>query len=413
MLPRIIIFFTLILVFEFLALRSLLKLVVNEKKRKKLIRCYCLVSGSVLSATIAYYIYNQLDNVPDYVQFRNFFNISAIFVLNMGPKMVLSIFSIIDDAMVFVIFIFSVIRRQKIKKMPLFTVRKVILMAGVVLGLILFGNTIYGMVWGKSDIEIKRVNISSTKLPASFDGFRIAQISDYHLGSFKNNKAVKDGLASLIAEKPDVIVFTGDMVNNVAKEATSYIPLFKELKPPYGMYSVLGNHDMGDYRRWYNQRDKTVNLQDLVKVQEEMGFKMLRNKHTYIVKGNDSIALIGVDNWGKPPFKKYGDLTLATKGLAPNLFTILLSHDPSHWALEVKGNPVIDLTLSGHTHGAQFVAKIGTVRYSPVQMMYENWMGLYNYGTQFLYVNTGLGFIGFPGRIGVKPEITIFTLKAL
>ena len=411
MIKRIIIFLVIIFFFEFLAFRGLLKLIENKKKRKIFSRLYWCFSAVLFLASIAYYIYNQQLDVPDYIQFRNFSNISSIYLLNLGPKIILSLFSIIDDLVVFLIFVFNwIIKRKKIK-MPLNKARKVLLYSGLVLALFLFGNIIYGMVWGKDDIIINQITISSEKLPQSFNGFKIAQISDLHLGSFKDNQIVENCIALLNAEKPDIILFTGDMVNNEAAEAFPYIPLFEKLKPPYGMYSILGNHDMGDYMRWYNDRAKIFNLNELMRAQREMGFVMLRNQHTYIVSGKDSIVLIGVDNWGVPPFKRYGDLNLAMKGINQNLFTILLSHDPSHWSHEVTGKTNIELTLSGHTHGAQFVIHAGNYKFSPVQWKYKQWMGLYQLNNQFLYVNTGLGFIGFSGRIGVPPEITMITLR--
>jgi len=412
MMTRIIVFLIIVLLFEFLAFRGLLKLI-KEKKRHKIVGLFywgfTLVIVIILSA---YYIYYQQLDIPDYVRFRHFFKILSLFILNFGPKICLSLFSILDDIFVFVIFVFNWIMKRNPKKMSLNRTRQVILCSGLLLALLLFVNIIYGMVWGKSDIEIKRITISSEKLHQSFDGFKIAQISDIHLGSFKDKLLVEKTIALLIAEKPDIILFTGDMINNEAIETQPFVPLFQALKPPCGMFSILGNHDMGDYRRWYRDGDKSCNLKDLIKAQQEMGFEMLRNRHTYLVSGNDSIALIGVDNWGVPPFKKYGDLKMALKGVNPNLFEILLSHDPSHWSNEVTGKTNIDLTLSGHTHGGQFVINFGNYKFSPVQWKYKQWSGLYKFNNQYLYVNTGLGYIGFSGRIGVPPEITMITLKA-
>lgn len=412
MLTRIIVFFIIILTFEFLSLKGLLKFIKKKTIRQNFIRIYACVSLFIILFIVAYYIYNQMNSYPDHLQFRKFFNISAIFILNTAPKMIISFFSIIDDLIIFLYMIFKWLMKRKFEKMPLNTFRKIFLISGIALSVFLFGNIIYGMVWGKNDIEIKRVTITSDKLSQSFDGFKIAQISDLHLGSFKNKHLVENAINLLINEKPDIIMFTGDMVNNEAIETLPFIPPFKKLKPSYGMYSVLGNHDMGDYRRWYNEKEKNSNLKELVQAQEEMGFTMLRNKYAYIIKGNDSIAIVGVDNWGESPFKKYGDLKKAMEGINQNLFTILLSHDTSHWTQEIIDKTNINLTLSGHTHGAQFVINFGKHKFSPVQLKYKNWMGLYKTDNQLLYVNTGLGFIGFSGRIGVKPEITIFTLKA-
>jgi len=296
------------------------------------------------------------------------------------------------------------------KALKIYT-RRVLLLSGFFLALLLEGALIYGIIQGKSEITINRVNIYSPKLPKSFNGFKIAHISDFHLGSFKNTHLIEKAVILLQEEQADVVMFTGDMVNNEAVEVKPFIEIIKILKPPCGMFSILGNHDMGDYRRWYNEREKACNLKELVRLQEEMGFTVLRNQHSYMVKGKDSIAVIGVDNWGEPPFKKYGDLNAATEGLDTSTFSILLSHDPSHWRNEVVSGTNITLTLSGHTHGFQFAIKLGKYSFSPVQFKYKEWGGLYNEKEQYLYVNTGLGFIGFPGRIGVEPEITVITLN--
>ncbi len=408
MIIRILIFLAFLFLIEFLALRAILKLPKEKGTKRKIIRYYLTFSGLLMLATLVYYFFNQHAGIVDHIQFRRFFNLSALLILNLAPKIIISISSIIDDIIQLLLFILKSIFQKKIKK---FYFRRCILYTGFLLSLILEGTLIYGIGFGNSEIVINRINITNPKVPDSFDGFSIAHISDFHLGSFKDTKLIEEAVLLLQSEDPDAIMFTGDLVNNEADEVKPFIPIMSKLKPTNGMFSILGNHDMGDYRRWYNDREKQCNLQKLVFLQNEMGFTVLRNQHTYIVKNNDSIAVIGIDNWGEPPFKKYGDLNKASEDLDTSKFSILLSHDPSHWKNEVITTSNIALTLSGHTHGFQFAVKLGNYTFSPVQFKYKEWGGLYKEKEQYLYVNTGLGFIGFPGRVGVKPEITVITLN--
>jgi len=411
MIIKAILLFLLLLVFDFFALRSFLKLIHKPQKRKIFIRNYIIFSIIIIALIILYYTYNQYRELPDHVQFRNFFNITAVLVLILVPKIIIGIFGLTDDLLLIIKQLITKLLYKKWPNKRLTFFRKILLFSGFTLALYVFIITIYGIVWGKDEIEINYIEIKSSRIPQSFNGKRIAHISDLHLGSFSNTNLVEKGIALLKKENADIIVFTGDMVNNESAEFTPYIDLFKNLSPTYGMFSILGNHDMGDYRRWYNDKEKNCNLNELINLQRKAGFRMLRNAHEYVVIDNDSIAIAGVDNWGKPPFKQYGDLTRALEKLPEHLYTVLLSHDPSHWPHEIRECTRVDLTLSGHTHGAQFVIGFGKYKFSPVQLLYEHWMGLYNYKDQYLYVNTGFGYIGFPGRIGVKPEITIFTLK--
>jgi predicted MPP superfamily phosphohydrolase len=212
-------------------------------------------------------------------------------------------------------------------------------------------------------------------------------------------------------EKPDIIIFTGDMVNNQSEEAEIMMPELKKMHAHLGMFSILGNHDIGDYRRWKTIVEKTADFESLKNAEEEAGFKLLLNQNIIVKKNNDSIVIIGMNNWGKAPFRKYGDLKKAMKGIENISFKILLTHDPSHWDAEVAGRNNADLTLSGHTHAMQFGINCCGIFWSPIMWKYPHWAGLYNEGYQYLYVNRGFGYIGFPGRIGMTPEITIIELK--
>lgn len=270
----------------------------------------------------------------------------------------------------------------------------------------------YGVLFGRYQFKTHKEVLEYENLPESFEGFRIAQISDMHLGTFDQMKRFQKGLDQLQNQKPDIILFTGDMVNSSADEATPYIESIKELNAPFGKYSILGNHDYGDYHKWDSQQANEANLLKLQGIEAEMGFKMLNNEHVVLHKNGDSIILAGVENWGLPPFPQHGELSKALEGISAQNFTVLLSHDPTHWSEKVVNSPTpVALTLSGHTHGMQFGIEIGKFRWSPVKYRYANWAGLYSNGKSKLYVNRGFGNIGYPGRIGIWPEITIIELR--
>jgi predicted MPP superfamily phosphohydrolase len=286
-----------------------------------------------------------------------------------------------------------------------------LLKAGLILAAVPFISILYGMAYGKFNFKIQKVKLTFPDLPASFDGLKIIQISDLHLGSFNGNtQQVENAIKMVNEQKADYILFTGDMVNTKADEMESYIPVLKTLTAGKGKFSILGNHDYGDYHTWNSAEEKKENLQRLFKLQEEADLRLLRNEAVVLEKNNEKIALIGVENWGLPPFPQYGNLEKAMANVKDIPFKILMSHDPSHWDAEVRPESDINLTLSGHTHGMQFAIRVPGWRWSPVKMKYPRWAGLYREGKQLLYVNIGLGFIAFPGRVGTPPEITVFEL---
>lgn len=283
---------------------------------------------------------------------------------------------------------------------------------GLAVGGTLFGTLLYGFS-NKYDYRIKRLKLRFANLPASFRGLRILQMSDIHSGSFTNKQAVNRGIDKILAEHADIILFTGDLVNDRATEMREYMDIFSRLKAPMGVYSVFGNHDYGDYVAWPDEGvSKQQNLVNLAKVHKDLGWDLLMNEHRVFTKGADSIALIGIENWSaKGRFPKHGRMDFAYPGTEKIPFKILMSHDPSHWEAQVIPDySDIDLTLSGHTHGMQFGVEIAGIKWSPVQYMYKQWHGLYESGKQKLYVNPGYGFIGYPGRVGVLPEITVIEL---
>jgi uncharacterized protein len=296
------------------------------------------------------------------------------------------------------------LRRLKQRHIPLKT--------GMILSLITFFVFIYGMAYGRFNYQVERVKLTYPSLPSNFNHFKIVQISDLHVGGYYGYfKQLRRAINLINKEKPDLILFTGDLVTLTSNEEYQFTGILDQMKARIGKYSILGNHDYGDYYNWDSPAEKGLNFEKMLQAHESIGFKLLRNQSKLIKIGDQQIALIGVDNWGLPPFPEYGDLHKAMKGLQDSTFKILLSHDPSHWSAQVIGKTNIELTLSGHTHGMQMGIHLGNFRWSPVEYKYPRWAGLYQAGKQFLYVNRGLGFIVYPGRFGSLPEITVIELS--
>lgn len=276
-----------------------------------------------------------------------------------------------------------------------------------------FLSFLYGITKGKYNYKVIKVPLYFEDLPKEFDGYKVVQISDIHSGSFDSKKQVQKGINLINKQDADVVLFTGDLVNNYASEIKPFIPLFKQIKAKDGKYSITGNHDYGDYVRWNSKDEKQANFNNLIEHHGQMDFKILMNEHIKIKREEKEIAIVGIENWGLPPFPQFGDLKKATQELDTDSFKLLLSHDPSHWDAEVVDYAMhFNLTMSGHTHGMQFgfdIKKI--IKWSPVKYKYPKWAGLYEQNNQFLYVNKGFGFLGFPGRVGMWPEITVFELK--
>lgn len=276
-----------------------------------------------------------------------------------------------------------------------------------------FSSLLFGMVRGKYNYQVLDYTLEFDDLPDAFDGYTITQISDVHSGSFDNREKIKYGIDLINKQQSDLIVFTGDLVNDAAEEMHPWKDLFAQLEARDGVYSVLGNHDYGDYKRWPSAEAKEQNMEDLKTIQAEMGWNLLLNEHRFLEREGQRIALVGVENWGAGGFKKAGDLNKASEGLSRDEFKVLLSHDPSHWSQEVlQDDRHFHLTLSGHTHGMQFGIEIpGLIKWSPVKYRYDQWAGLYEDVGRFINVNRGFGFIGYPGRVGIWPEVTVIRLK--
>ncbi|MEA4936883.1 MAG: metallophosphoesterase [Paludibacter sp.] len=320
-----------------------------------------------------------------------------VFMIIYLPKLVYLIFHFLN-------FIINLFLKEKI-----FLIRY----AGVLVGMFVIILLCHGAFVNPRNIQVRTVQVEVENLPAAFEGYKIAQISDIHLGSWgENHSYLKPVIDSINVQNVDIIVFTGDIVNNYTQEMNGWQPLFKQLKAKDGKFAILGNHDYGDYSEWKQPKDKENNLESIKQNIRNFGFRLLLNEHVNLRQDTDSLCLIGVENWGKPPFPKYGNLKQALSGTDSVSLKILLSHDPSHWKSEVQNYPQIFLTLSGHTHSAQISFNMYGKLISPSSLIYDEWDGLYESDNQYLYVNRGLGFIGIPVRVGVaRPDVTVIILR--
>ncbi|GAB1356290.1 metallophosphoesterase [Cloacibacterium normanense] len=268
-----------------------------------------------------------------------------------------------------------------------------------------------GIIFGKYRHTVRKVKLRFKNLPESFKGYKIVQISDVHSGSFFNPQKLQKAIDLINEQDADVVLFTGDMVNNYADEFKPFIPLFKSIKAKDGKFSILGNHDYGDYGAWNSREEKAQNIPTLKNYQAEAGFKMLRNENIALEKNGEKIYLLGVENWGIKPFPQYGDLDKALKGVPEDAIKVLMSHDPTHFDEVVKKHKShVHLTLSGHTHGMQFGLDLKNIKWSPVKFKYKKWADLYESEGKYLYINRGFGVIAYPGRVGINPEITVIEL---
>ncbi|WP_461588454.1 metallophosphoesterase [Winogradskyella sp.] len=338
----------------------------------------------------------------------------VLFILFFVPKIIVGIVLFGEDVLRAIMYVVEKLTTQSNDvKISFEGRRKFVSQIALGLAAIPFSSILYGVIKGKYNFKVLKYTLHFEDLPKAFDGFKLTQISDVHSGSFDNPNKVEYAIDLINEQESDMIVFTGDMVNNKASEMKPYVDIFKKLNAKDGLYSVLGNHDYGDYVRWNSKEDKHQNLEDLKAIQKEIGFDLLLNENRFIQRGDDRIALVGVENWGKGGFKKAGDLKKASSLVDHNDFKILLSHDPSHWEEEViRDDKHYHLTLSGHTHGMQFGIEIpGWFKWSPVKWRYKYWAGIYQELGQYINVNRGFGYLAFPGRVGIWPEITVIELK--
>jgi predicted MPP superfamily phosphohydrolase len=352
-----------------------------------------------LFATCFFFIWKKLYTRQRKSSSGIMFRLAGIFILIYIPK-------ILFAATLLLLEIITLFCHLFLKEYPLDFIPGI----GISLSGIAFMFILYGITLGRFRFKIRRIKLPFKTLPDAFDGFKAIHISDLHTGSLQGNQHRFTKAIRLInEEKPDLIFFTGDIVNEFSEELEGWENVIGQLHAEYGKFSVLGNHDYGDYYPWKNIEEKQKNLKRIIDWEKKMGFKVLMNESAAVIKNGQEINILGVENWGLPPFKQYGRLELALGGTENSAFKILLSHDPSHWDAEISGKTNIDLTLSGHTHGFQFGIRTKTCRWSPVKWIYPRWEGLHRSGDQFLHINTGLGYIGFPGRIGMPPEITVIS----
>lgn len=410
----LLIFTAVILLIDFYTFKGLKKIEVNLSYRTKRIlnTIFWIVPGMIIIGILFLFLFRaSTDPAYAMVYVHSF---SGFFLAMYIPKLVFILFNIIDDIWHNARLVAFKIKKRKTVKNDgnKITRHQFLTRAGLIIAGLPFLSILYGIALGRFNFIVRRSNVEFKNLPSKFDGLKIVQISDFHIGSFLTHKEKVEEVVDLInAQNPDLILFTGDFVNNVSEEADKFISVISRLKSKYGNYSILGNHDYGEYVPWSSMEKKAENLKRLISLQREMGFKVLLNSNDKIHIGDEYITLIGVENWGLPPFPQYGDIKKATEGVGIESFKILLSHDPTHWDEQILGYTDIDLTLSGHTHGAQFGIEIPGWRWSPVDLRYKRWGGFYREGNQTLNVNTGIGFIGFPGRVGMPPEVGLITLK--
>ena len=338
----------------------------------------------------------------------------AFLLLNYLPKLVMFVIFFIEDFTRLMIGITNRIRKKKTERQTYLPERrKFVLQTAIALAAIPFLGILHGVTLGKYNYKVIRERLRFRHLPKSFNGFKILQITDIHSGSLDNVDKIKGVVELINQQKCDIILFTGDIVNNFYWEMDPWIEVFKQIKKaPYGNYAVLGNHDYGEYSDWKSEAEKEENFAKIKEIFPKIGFELLLNENRIIEKDGEQIALVGIENWGARFIQK-GDLALASQDISESMFKVLMSHDPSHWDLEVKNHPLrYDLTLSGHTHGTQFGIEVPSlgIKWSPSQYVYKQWAGFYEHNERIINVNRGFGYHFFPGRVGIWPEITVIEL---
>ncbi|MFA5329079.1 MAG: metallophosphoesterase [Prolixibacteraceae bacterium] len=389
-------FFGIVILIElgsFLGIRLLLGQT-NARVKKYLTAFYIFIS--ITASGIALYSFSNPEIIRQSKDYTFFFFVIVVSFLNLFPKSVFAIATALS----------YLFRRFTNRRGQL-----VVIAGSLLLSCGIFVTISYGILAGRYNIRVVKQDLFFDNLPEQLDGFRIVQLSDIHLGSFGKNTRVMDETLKIIDKlHPDLLLFTGDIVNNFGEEIHGFEPILKQFTAKYGKFAIQGNHDYGDYYNWPDSVSKRQNLNLIESGVTNAGFILLLNKWAKITVKDTAFALIGVENWGYPPFPQYADLMQATTGIPDNLFKILMTHDPEHWNSIVRKQTDIPLTLSGHTHGGQFALKIAGIEFSPIYLIQKSWGGLYKSGKQLLYVNRGLGTVGIPGRVEMRPEITFITL---
>lgn len=405
------------MIFRFIILCALLLFIefYSYQAFRTLIKArWVLIGYQVISLLVLIFIIYSFSQVDRSVgQTRQFMFTTGLMLVVYVPKIVLTLIMFGEDiirvgASILNYFVYNTPRKEMMPDR-----RKFVSQIALGLAAIPFLSIIYGIFEGKYNFKVIKQTIFFPDLPDAFDGFKITQISDVHSGSFDNPEKINYAIDLINAQEADLILFTGDIVNTHAKEMHPWLETFNRIKDyKYGKFAVLGNHDYGEYVTWPSEKEKDENFKAIKDLYGQIGFKLMLNEHTYIQKGNDKIALIGVENWGVN-FKKAGDLNKASENVHQDDFKVLMSHDPSHWDAEIKDHPKnFHLTFAGHTHGMQFGIEIpGYFKWSLAQYIYKQWAGLYENVGKYVYVNRGFGFHAYPGRVGIMPEITVIELK--
>lgn len=382
---------------------------------KKLSKSWTIRIGFVLLTLIPFFLmlysFNQPVTGGTFGGNRGFF--IGLFLSVFALKATSIIILFFEDLTRFLKFFWHKINTSKQSKAYSNSRRKFVSQLALGLGAIPFISLLYGMYKGKYNFKVLTYELSFEDLPEAFDGYQITQISDIHSGSFDNKQKIEYAVNLINEQASDCILFTGDLVNNLAEEMQPWLDTFSKLKSKDGVYSILGNHDYGDYHDWETEAEKQKNFSDFVNTHKAMGWQLLRNEHIKISRNQQNLHLIGVENWGKGGFKKAGDIDKACESLSPKDFKVVMSHDPSYWDEVLHKHPKnLQLTLSGHTHGMQFGIEIpGWFKWSPVQYRYKQWAGIYKHENRFINVNRGFGFLAYPGRVGIWPEISVIKLK--
>lgn len=391
----VIVFFLIILLIELLSYLGIIQLVSGKRLKRIVSIIFWAVSAAFISVWLTAFL--NPEKIRQAANYDFFYFVITISVMNLFPKALIAVGTIIAFPF---------------KLLHLKVFHQTILLAGIVISFGMLMSIAYGISIGRETLQVNHEEIRLQGLPTELDQLKLVQISDLHLGSFSNDEFLEKTAQTINKIKPDILVFTGDMVNNYYQEMIGFEDALNRMKAKYGKFAIWGNHDYGDYSDWKSQKDKVENHQEIAEKIKAAGFNLLQNQSAKVTIKDTSLYIVGVENWGHKPFPQYADLGLAMHNVPDSAFRILLSHDPAHWEDEVRTKTTIPLTLSGHTHGGQFGVKIGGITFSPMYLIQPLWAGLYRNKDQYLYVNQGYGCIGFPGRIDMNPEITVITLRS-
>ncbi len=389
-------FFILVFIVELISYLGMFKLLITSSHKIKLTLQLIYLFVFVFNASMLFYSFSDPDAIKQSRNYNLYYFVIAISILNLIPKLFFALMTIIS-------FLLRLFSKQ---------LQVLFLSGSIILATSIFLIIVSGIIFTNKNVCLRTENIYFDELPEQLDGLRIVQISDIHLGTFDHDELVLKKTVSIINElSPDLLLFTGDIVNNFSDEFNGYESYLSDFQAQYGKFAILGNHDYGDYYQWSDSILKKTNLTQIKNSIEKCGFQLLLNQSKKIQLKDTSLILIGVENWGHKPFPQYADLIGAMKNISDNSFKILMTHDPAHWEAVVVPQTNIPLTLSGHTHGGQFAFKIAGIELSPIYFVQKYWAGLYKRDNQFLYVNRGLGNIGFAGRVEMSPEITLLILN--